>query len=204
MEENLVSVHTRGFFWKLPTTFKEDVYERQSKGVSVVGEKEVSYKKWLFHRSKFDVSKCNFDATYLLMSKEGDVLYIGKAKNVSERVGNHLSYKTECNLFLDYVHSIILVKDASNHEDFYIKNFRPIFNTAGSDDSMYSRARSTIIPNYPEHKDTIIRQLILRDRAKNGNNKSEISRYAENIDIDLILDMMAIIDIDPPVETEAS
>jgi hypothetical protein len=203
-KENDISIYARGVFASLPNVFTEEIKEMSSVGrridFKVVGEQNVTYKKWLFHRSKLDVSKCKFNATYIMLSAEGDVLYVGKAKDISERVSSHLHYQTECNLFMDYVHSIILVKDAAKYEEFYIDKLQPIFNTVGVKDQAYKLAKSTLITKYPIHKDAIVRQLILRDRILKGNKKSEIDIYSSETDVEMIMEMMSFLSNEDKME----
>lgn len=142
-----------------------------------MGGKE--FKKYMFERSKFKPEICKFPAVYIFLSKEGDVLYVGKANSVAERVGNHMSYKSELGVFMDYVHYIILVREAGTKEEkFLIDGLNPIFNTAGSD-AKYSFIRTLIISKNPRYRDSIITSLILKDRLQKGYHSSKVTQYAE-------------------------
>jgi hypothetical protein len=196
-KENDISIYARAVFASLPNVFTEELteleYVNKKPNFKVIGQHDVTYKKWLFHRSKLDTSKCKFNATYIMLSAEGDVLYVGKANDVSERLTKHLAYQTECNLFMDYVHSIILVKGAAKYEDYYIDKLQPIFNTVGVNDQVFKIAKSTLILKYPKHKDTVVRQLILRDRILKGNKQSEIEMFSSETEVEMIMEMMSLL-----------
>lgn len=97
---------------------------------------------------------------YIMRSKEGTILYIGKAKNLSDRVKQ---YFQESNLYsrgwklpsllpliakIDYV-TTASERDALVLEEKLIKRYQPFFNSLGKDGKSYPYLKLTWGEDYP-------------------------------------------------------
>lgn len=107
---------------------------------------------------------------YIMRSKEGVIIYIGKAKNLSDRVKQ---YFQTSNLHsrgwklpsllpmiakIDYV-TTASERDALVLEEKLIKKYQPFFNSMGKDDKRYPYLKLTMSEDYP-------RLLIVRKRVR--------------------------------------
>lgn len=156
-----------------------------------------SNKIWIFHRHEFEPSLCVFGGLYIMVSYEGDALYVGKSKNLSTRLIGHLDYANDTSYFMDYVHFIIIVKGSTEYENDVIQLLNPIFNTAGKgEEKLYDKLRfikKHLISEFPEHRDTLVKTLISRNRILEGNKVTDITKYNAGSEISAILDMMSIL-----------
>lgn len=158
---------------------------------------------WLFSRNDFIPSLCKFPAVYVFLSNEGDILYVGKAKNVSKRVGDHLEYVSDQNIFMDYVGSIILIRfeEYEDHkmldlEEMLIKEFKPIFNTAGNESLInIALIKRNILSKYPSHRDSVIKNIIFRHRelVEGKTYTKELTKYSEHTTVEAVLDELSIL-----------
>jgi excinuclease UvrABC nuclease subunit len=150
------------------------------------------FEKWAFDRTDFDPSLCKFEGLYFFLTSEGDLLYIGRAIDLAERISSHLKYETNSSLFMDYVHIIFVVKGAYYHEMDFIQKLKPIFNTTGTCRA-YNLIRSHLIPKYPQHRDEIVRYLILRSRIIQESNVTKLEKFRTDADVKQALDMTSIV-----------
>ncbi len=97
---------------------------------------------------------------YLMRAREGTVLYVGKAKNLSDRVKQ---YFQDSNLYsrgwklpslLPLIYKIDYVTTASERdalvlEDKLIKKYQPFFNSLGKDDKHYPYLKLSLAEDFP-------------------------------------------------------
>ena len=123
---------------------------------------EMAYK---FLSSKFSQNP----GVYLMRGKAGEVLYVGKAKNLRKRLASYFVKRDQTPKTLALVERIykidtIAVKtelEALILENEQIKRFRPPFNIVMRDDKGYLYIRITVHEEYP-------RILLARRVAKDG------------------------------------
>lgn len=97
---------------------------------------------------------------YIMRSREGTVIYVGKAKNLSDRVKQ---YFQDSNLYsrgwklpsllpliwkIDYV-TTASERDALVLEEKLIKRYQPFFNSLGKDDKRYPYLKLSMSEDYP-------------------------------------------------------
>jgi len=102
----------------------------------------------------------NKPGVYIMRSKEGTILYVGKAKNLSARVRQ---YFQESNLYsrgwklpsllpliakIDYV-TCFSERDALVLEEKLIKKYQPFFNSLGKDGKSYPYLKLTLSEDFP-------------------------------------------------------
>ncbi len=102
----------------------------------------------------------NSPGVYIMRAKEGTILYIGKAKNLSDRVKQ---YFQESNLYsrgwklpsllpliakIDYV-TCASERDALVLEEKLIKQYQPFFNSLGKDGKSYPYLKLTLSEDFP-------------------------------------------------------
>lgn len=102
----------------------------------------------------------NQPGVYIMRDKEGTILYVGKAKNLSDRVKQ---YFQESNLYsrgwklpsllpliakIDYV-TCLSERDALVLEEKLIKKYQPFFNSMGKDGKSYPYLKLTMGEDFP-------------------------------------------------------
>lgn len=113
---------------------------------------------------------------YIMRDKEGTILYVGKAKNLSDRVKQ---YFQESNLYsrgwklpsllpliakIDYV-TCLSERDALVLEEKLIKKYQPFFNSMGKDGKSYPYLKLTMGEDFPRL------QLVRSFEAKHKTSK---------------------------------
>jgi excinuclease ABC subunit C len=113
----------------------------------------------------------NYPGVYLMKNRQGQILYVGKAKNLRKRVSSYqrsnpkVSPKTV--LLLDKVTAIETIMTRTEKEAFIleaslIKKHRPRFNIELKDDKSYPRIKVTLGEEWP-------RVYMTRRRLKDGS-----------------------------------
>lgn len=96
---------------------------------------------------------------YFFLDRKGNVLYVGKAKNLKKRVSNYFTNTTgileKTKLLIFQAHKIKTIKTSSEIEAFlleanYIKEYKPKFNLKLTDGKAYPLIRITIKDKYPK------------------------------------------------------
>ena len=118
---------------------------------------------------------------YIMRAKDGTILYIGKAKNLSDRVKQ---YFQESNLYsrgwklpsllpliakIDYV-TCASERDALVLEEKLIKQYQPFFNSMGKDGKTYPYLKLSLSEDFP-------RLQIVRKSAAEAGKKSGDAYY---------------------------
>ncbi len=113
----------------------------------------------------------NHPGVYLMKNRQGDILYVGKAKNLRKRVSSYqrvnIKVSPKTVLLLDKVAAIetiltITEKEAFILEASLIKKHRPRFNIELKDDKSYPRIKVTLGEEWP-------RVYMTRRRIKDGS-----------------------------------
>jgi len=113
----------------------------------------------------------NHPGVYLMKSRQGNILYVGKAKNLRKRVASYQRVNTKVSpktvLLLDRVAAIETIlthteKEAFILEALLIKKHRPKFNIELKDDKSYPRIKVTLGEEWP-------RVYMTRRRIKDGS-----------------------------------
>lgn len=106
---------------------------------------------------------------YIMRSKEGTIIYIGKAKNIAERVKQ---YFQESNLYsrgwklpsllpliakIDYI-TCASERDALVLEEKLIKKYQPFFNSLGKDGKSYPYLKLTMGEDFPRLQ--VVRRVV--------------------------------------------
>ncbi|MBP5429792.1 MAG: excinuclease ABC subunit UvrC [Elusimicrobiaceae bacterium] len=115
---------------------------------------------------------------YVMRAKDGTILYIGKAKNLAERVKQ---YFQESNLYsrgwklpsllpliakIDYV-ACSSERDALVLEEKLIKQYQPFFNSLGKDGKTYPYLKLSLSEDFPRL------QLVRKSAAEAGKNSAD-------------------------------
>ncbi len=123
----------------------------------------------------------NKPGVYIMRNKEGTILYIGKAKNLSDRVKQ---YFQESNLYsrgwklpsllpliakIDYV-TCASERDALVLEEKLIKQYQPFFNSLGKDGKTYPYLKLSLSEDFP-------RLQLVRKSAADAGKKSGDAYY---------------------------
>ena len=102
----------------------------------------------------------NKPGVYIMRSKEGAIIYVGKAKNLADRVKQYFQasnlysrgWKLPCLLPLiakiDYV-TTASERDALVLEEKLIKRYQPFFNSLGKDGKSYPYLKLTMGEDFP-------------------------------------------------------
>ena len=103
---------------------------------------------------------------YLFRDTAGKVLYVGKARSVRKRVGDHFSGKTRSPAMIEQVDSIEFMvtpteADALLAEQQFIKRHRPVFNIRLRDDKSYPYIGISLDEEFP-------RVYFTRERHRSG------------------------------------
>ncbi len=103
---------------------------------------------------------------YTFRDREGEVLYVGKARSIRKRVGGHFSGKTRTRVMTDQVASIEFFvteteADALLAEQQFIKRHRPRFNIRLRDDKSYPYIGISLDEDFP-------RVYFTRERHRSG------------------------------------
>ncbi len=108
---------------------------------------------------------------YLMKDGEGNVMYIGKAKNLRSRVQSYFREKGDgrysVTILRDKVKTVEYLttkndKEALLLEDKLIKQYKPKYNIDLKDDSRYSSVKLTVREEYP-------RLLVVHQRTDDGS-----------------------------------
>ncbi len=121
----------------------------------------------------------NKPGVYIMRNKEGTILYIGKAKNLSDRVKQ---YFQESNLYsrgwklpsllpliakIDYV-TCASERDALVLEEKLIKQYQPFFNSLGKDGKTYPYLKLSLSEDFPRL------QLVRKSAADAGKKSGDV------------------------------
>ncbi len=108
---------------------------------------------------------------YLMKDDEGNVIYIGKAKNLRSRVQSYFREKGDgrysVSILKDKVKNVDYIttetdKEALLLEDKLIKQYKPKYNVDLKDDSKYASVKLTVREEYP-------RLLVVHQRQDDGS-----------------------------------
>ena len=108
---------------------------------------------------------------YIMKDNEDNVIYVGKAKNLRNRIKNYFTQNSDKRWFIVHLKSIldkikIIVteneKEALLLENNLIKRYKPRFNVYFRDDKSYLKLKLTIKEKFP-------RLIITREVKKDGN-----------------------------------
>jgi excinuclease UvrABC nuclease subunit len=112
----------------------------------------------------------NEGGVYCFYSKQGDLLYVGKSKDVKKRMNSHLKGRSNTNFIYKAFDNIIIyyIKDEAEmeiYETYIINKFRPLFNTAKR---YYTQTEQEKVNAYLE---------VHMEKVKNTNIKSRQSLF---------------------------
>jgi len=107
-----------------------------------------------------------YSGVYLFLNKEGDVIYVGKAKNLKKRVASYFSTKDlgeKTRILVSLISKIKYIEVASEIEAFLleenlIKKYTPRYNIKLVDGKQYPSIKITIKDEYP--KVLLVRKVI--------------------------------------------
>jgi len=100
----------------------------------------------------------SYSGVYLFLNKEGDILYVGKAKNLKKRVVSYFSSKDlgeKTRMLVSLIYKIKYVEVSSEVEAFLleeklIKKYKPKYNIKLLDGKQYPSIKITIKDKYPK------------------------------------------------------
>lgn len=122
---------------------------------------------------------------YLMKNKEGDIIYIGKAKNIRSRIRSYFNPDNDKRLIIPtlirQLEDIELILTASEHEAFLLENIlikqhQPRFNVRLRDDKDYVSIRVNISHQFP-------RLEIIRRRKKTKDDALYFGPYTSVKDV---------------------
>jgi excinuclease ABC subunit C len=107
-----------------------------------------------------------YSGVYLFLNKEGDVIYVGKAKNLKKRVASYFSTKDlgeKTRILVSLISKIKYIEVTSEIEAFLleeklIKKYTPRYNIKLVDGKQYPSIKITIKDDYP--KVLLVRKII--------------------------------------------
>ena len=111
-----------------------------------------------------------YSGVYLFLNKEGDVIYVGKAKNLKNRVTSYFSTKNlgeKTRILVSLIYKIKYIEVSSEIEAFLleenlIKKFTPRYNIRLIDGKQYPSLKITIKDEYPK-------VLLVRKQIQDGS-----------------------------------
>src|ERR671923_2802241 len=122
---------------------------------------------------------------YTFRDRDGDVLYVGKARSIRKRVGGHFSGKTRTRAMTEQVDAIEFFvtgteAEALLAEQQFIKRHRPLFNIRLRDDKSYPYIGVSLDEEFP-------RVYFTRERHRSGRVYfgpfSSAKRVRETLDL---------------------
>lgn len=124
---------------------------------------------------------------YLFLDEKGSVLYVGKAKNLKNRVSSYFIKSTEhgtkTKLLVEKIKSVKYIPVQSEIESLlleanYIKKLQPLYNVRLTDGKAYPLIRITVKNTYP---------AVLTARHKNDTNSLYFGPYPNVSNLHLVL-----------------
>jgi excinuclease ABC subunit C len=111
-----------------------------------------------------------YSGVYLFLNKEGDVIYVGKAKNLKKRVSSYFSSKDlgeKTRILVSQINKIDFIEVSSEIEAFLleeklIKKYVPRYNIKLIDGKQYPSLKITVQDEYPKI-------LLIRKQIKDGS-----------------------------------
>lgn len=124
---------------------------------------------------------------YIFLDKESNVIYVGKAKNLKNRVSSYFSKSTDLEektrQLVSQVEKIKIIKTQSEIESFlleaeFIKKHKPFYNIKLTDDKSYAFIRITLKEKYP---------AILLSRRDDDKNSIYFGRFPSSSSVKSVL-----------------
>lgn len=111
-----------------------------------------------------------YSGVYLFLNKEGNVIYVGKAKNLKKRVASYFSTKDlgeKTRILVSLISKIKYIEVASEIEAFLleenlIKKYTPRYNIKLIDGKQYPSIKITIKDQYPK---VLLVRKVIRDNS---------------------------------------
>jgi excinuclease ABC subunit C len=111
-----------------------------------------------------------YSGVYLFLNKKGDVIYVGKAKNLKKRVASYFSTKDlgeKTRILVSQITKIKFIEVSSEIEAFLleenlIKKYLPRYNIKLTDGKQYPSLKITVQDEFPK-------VLLVRKQVKDGS-----------------------------------